>query len=813
MWSLGIVDDLWHDVRYAARVLRRDRGFTVAVILTLALGIGANTAVFSIVNAVLLRPLPYRQPDRLISVWLSPAASPNDRNPTSLPDLRDWQHDATILDGIAGYAFNRFDLSGPEGDDQARAILATATLYDVLGAAPLLGRLPRPDEENVPVVAISYRLWQRRFTGNHEVLGRRIVMNQQPYTIVGVMPPGFHYPGPDIDLWCSLYSIISSPNDNGPNLWLSGRSFRGYRVLARLAPGVTANRAESALNAIEHRLAVTFPDADAGLNVHVQSVTEEALSGVARGLWTVFGAAALILLLSCVNVAHLLLERISARTRELAVRRALGAHRNRVLRQLATESVLLGLLGGAAGIALAYGGTRVLLRLAPADIPRLENVAIDLPTLAFATAASLVAATLFGIAPVIFGWSGDVHATLRAQGKGAAGGAHGHRTRAILTTLEVAFAVVILIGAGLVLRSFKELTSSDLGVDPNGIAVAQLTAIGPRYRSNDVKVQTVDQVLANVRAIPGVIAAGASTSMPPTRIQEIEGFSVVGEPEPAPGHEPTAIYIPATAGFLSALRIPLTTGRDFDTRDNAAAPSVIIISRELARRHFAHVDPIGHQLRISGVTRTIIGVAGDATYEGVGAPPEPVVYVPFAQSPFPGVWVAIRTATLPNALVAPLRDAFRRVDPDLAMRPPEPLDVLVSESIVRPRFQAWLLSTFGGLALVLASIGIYGVVAFGVTQRLSELGIRLALGAPKRSVISTVLRGGMTPVIFGLLVGLAVAYVGSRLVAGLLYGITPTDAVTFVAVPLVLLATALVAAFVPARRASRVDPLIAIRGD
>ena len=813
MWSLGILDDLWHDVRYAARVLRRDRGFTIAVILTLALGIGANTAVFSIVNAVLLRPLPYRQPDRLISVWLATAANPTDRNPTSLPDLRDWQRDATMLDGIAGYAFNRFDLSGPEGDDQARAILATGTLYEVLGATPLLGRLPRPDEENAPVVAISYRLWKQRFAGNHEVLGRQLVMNRQPYTIVGVMPPGFHYPGPDIDLWSSLYSIISSPNDNGPNLWLTSRSLRAYRVLARLAPGVTADRAESALNAIEHRLAVTFPDADGGVNVHVKSVNEEAVSGVARGLWTVFGAAALILLLSCVNVAHLLLERISSRTRELAVRRALGAHRSRLLRQLATESVLLGLLGGAAGIALAYGAMRVLLRLAPSDIPRLENVAIDVPTLAFAIGASLVAATLFGVAPTIFGWSGDVHHTLRAQGKGASGGARGQRARALLTMLEVAFAVVILIGAGLVLRSFKELTSSNIGGDPNGIAVAQLTVAGSHYRTSDVKTQAVDRVLANVRAIPGVTAAGASTSMPPTRIQEIEGFSIVGEPEPAPGHEPTAIYIPATPGFLTALRIPVTTGRDFDARDNAAAPSVVIISHELARRHFAHVDPIGHQLQISGVTRTIVGVAGDATYEGVGASLEPVVYVPFAQSPFPGVWLAIRTATAPNALVAPLREAYRRVDPDLATRAPQPLEDLVSESIVRPRFQAWLLSTFGGLALILASIGIYGVVAFGVTQRRSELGIRLALGAPKHSVVSTVLRDGMGPVLLGLLVGLALAYAGSRVLAGLLYGITPTDAVTFAVVPLVLLVTALVAAYVPAHHAARVDPLIAIRGD
>jgi putative ABC transport system permease protein len=455
---------------------------------------------------------------------------------------------------------------------------------------------------------------------------------------------------------------------------------------------------------------------------------------------------------------------------------------------------------------------RVLLRLAPPDIPRLENVAIDLPTLGFAVAASLVAAILFGVAPSFFGWSGDLHTTLRSQGK-AGGGVHGERTRAVLTTLEVAFAVVILVGAGLMLRSFRELTTSDVGVDPRGVAVAQLTVVGPRYLANDAKTQSVEQVLANVRAIPGVTVAGASTSMPPTRYQEIEGFSVVGEPAPAPGHEPTAIYIPTTSGFFEALRIPLLAGRGFDARDAATAPPVVIITRELARRYFAHVDPIGHQLLVSGVTRTIIGVAGDAIYEGVGTPIQPIVYVPYAQSPFPGVWLAIRTSLPPNELAAPLRDAFHRVDPELASRAPQPLESLVADSIIRPRFHAWLLSTFGGLALLLACIGIYSVIAYGVTQRRSEIGIRLALGAPANSVVAGILRGGMVPVLAGLAVGLAAAFAGSRIIAGLLYGVAPTDAATFGGVGLILVVAALAAAFVPAQRAARVDPLIAIRGD
>jgi len=811
MWSLGLVDDLIHDARYTARVLRRDRGFAAAVVLTLALGIGANTAAFSIVNAVLLRPLPYRAPDRLISVWTGPVGSPSDRNPSSLPDLRDWEQQAKTVSGIAGYGFNRFDIAGNNGDYQARAIQATRSLYDILGATPLLGRLPRSDEEGAPVVSISYRLWKERFGGAGDVIGKQLVMSHQPYTIIGVMPAGFHFPSPDIDLWGTLYSIMSLPNA-AQNPWLTSRALHGYRVLARLAPGATAQQAEIELGGIERRLGAEFPEAS-GMLIHVQSVEDDAVRGVARGLWTVFGAAALILLLACVNAAHLLLERMAARTRELAVRRALGADRGRVLRQLATESVVLGLLGGVVGIAFAYLAMRALLGLAPADMPRLETVAIDLPTLGFAFGASLLAALLFGVAPALVRSDRDVHATLRAQGKGASGGIHGSRARSSLMMLEVAFAVVILVGAGLMLRSFAELTSSPLGMHPDGVVVTQLSVVGSRYQSSEAKTQAVEQVLDNIRAIPGVTVAGGSTSMPPSRIQQGEGFTVVGEPAPEPGHGPSAIFIPATRGFIETLRIAPIRGRTFDTRDNATSAPVVVISRELARRYFANTDPLGHQLLLSGVPWTIVGVVDDVVYEGVGSPIRPVVYVPYAQSPFAGVWIAMRTTVAPATLTAPLREAFHRVDPELATRAPVALESMVSESVVRPRFHAWILSSFGALALLLACVGVYGVIAYAIAQRRAELGIRIALGAPRRSVVSTVLRSGMAPVLVGLVLGLLAAIAASRIVAGLLYGIATTDALTYVVVIFVLLAAALAAGWVPARRAARVDPLIAMRGD
>jgi predicted permease len=379
--------------------------------------------------------------------------------------------------------------------------------------------------------------------------------------------------------------------------------------------------------------------------------------------------------------------------------------------------------------------------------------------------------------------------------------------------LEVAFTVIVLVGAGLMLRSFSELSSVDIGVSSTNVVIAQVGLVGSRYRAPAEQARAVDQLLSNVRAIPGVTSAGGSTSMPPARIQQGQSFTVVGQPAPTAGHEPTAIYIPATPGFLEALSIPLIRGRALETRDDASAPAVVLISRELARRYFADVDPIGHELSLGGVPHTIIGVTGDASYEGVGMPMTPVVYVPFAQSPFAGVWLAIRTTLGPSTLAGSLRDALHRVDPDLPLRQPRTLESLIAESIVRPRFNTWLLSTFGGLALLLASIGIYSVIAFAVTQRRAEIGIRLALGASPRSVVSTILRAGMGPVLLGLVFGFAMAFAGARILTGLLYGIPPTDSVTFGLVALVLLATALLAGFMPARRAARVDPVIAMRGD
>ena len=808
MWSLGWFDDVLLDVRYAARVLRRDAIATVAIITTLALGIGANAALFAVVNAVLLRPLPYGQPERLVSVWTSPVGSPDDRNPVSYPDLMDWRASARSFESMAAIIFNRFDLDGPEGAETARAAIGTRDLAMVLQARPVLGRLPSPDDERLPVVAISHRLWMNRYGGSPSVVGRTLLMNEQPFTIVGVMPAGFHYPTADIDLWTSFAPIRATDAPNRDNPWITSRGMHGYRVVGRLRAGVTRDAAEAELNQIERRLGETYPD-DRGTRIYTQQVSDDAVRNVREPLWIMLGAAGLLLFLACVNIAHLTLVRTSARAREIAVRRALGAGRGRVARQRLSESLLLGVVGGAVGVGVAVFATRLFTRLSPADIPRLENVHVDGATLVFALIASLVTSLLFGLAPTFVAWHGDLQSPLREQGRG--GAAIGARLRDALTAIEVAFALMLLIGGGLMVRSFAAVSSIDLGIRAEHSLSFGITLPTVRYPDNTARAAAVDRILQRVRALPGVVVAGASTSLPPTHIQQISGFTIDGAAEPEPGRGPTAIYIPATPGFLSALSIPLDGGRLFDATDDAQAPPVAIVTRGGVERYFKNTDPIGRAITMEGVSRRIIGVVGDAVYQGPTAAVVPQVYVPFAQSAFPGVWFAVKTTSDDAAIYSAIRDAVRSVDQRLDARTLRTMDAVIGDSVVRPRFQAWLLGTFGLLALALAATGIYGIVAYGVARRTGELGVRAALGATPGRLLALVLRGGLAPVLIGIAIGLVAASLGARLIAGSLYGVTPVDVTTYATVSALLVGVAIVASVIPARRAARVDPMVALR--
>ncbi|HEY4304511.1 MAG TPA: ABC transporter permease [Gemmatimonadaceae bacterium] len=813
MWTLGWLDDLLLDVRYAARVLRRDAIATTAIIATLALGIGANAALFAVVNAVLLRSLPYGNPDRLVSIWTAPVGSPNDRNPSSYPDLNDWRTMSHSFESIGAVAFNRYELTGAEGTDAARAAVGTRDLATVLNARPVLGRMPTPDDERDRVVTISHRLWMNRYHGASDVVGRTVALSEQPFTIIGVMPAGFHYPTPDIDLWTSFAPIAepgapaSAPARDNP--WITSRSVHAYRVVGRLRAGVTLAAAEAELNDIQRRLARMYPD-DRGVRLHVEAVSADAVRDVRRPLWIMLGAASVLLVLACVNIAHLTLVRTAARAREIAVRRALGANRGRVARQLLSESLLLGLAGGAVGVVVAVFATGLFIRLSPSDVPRLETVHVDGATLLFALAASLVTTVLFGLTPTVLTWRADLQSPLREHGRGAGTGV-GVRLRDALTAIEVAFALMLLIGGGLMVRSFVAVSSVDLGVRTAHTVSFSIGLPKVRYADNTSRVTAVDRMLSGVRALAGVVDAGAATSLPPIRIQQISGFSIDGDPAPEVGHQPEAIYIPATPGFITALSIPLDRGRRFDVSDDAKAQPVAIITRGVAQRYFKHHDPLGRLIQLEGATRRIVGVVGDAVYQGATTAAVPQIYVPFAQASFPGVWFAVKTNDDASATLAQIRDVIHSVDPRLDPRELRTMDDVVSDSVVRPRFQAWLLGAFGLLALALAASGIYGIVAYGVARRTAEIGVRVALGATPASIVGLVLREGLTAVLVGLAIGLIAASLGARALTGLLYGVAPVDAFTYAGVSGILVAVAAAASLIPARRAARVDPMTALR--
>jgi predicted permease len=574
--------------------------------------------------------------------------------------------------------------------------------------------------------------------------------------------------------------------------------------------------AEQEMNEIMDQLGEEYPTNAAGTDIRLQSIGDEAsVRDVKRALWLMLGAAALVLLLACANVAHLMLARVSTRVREIAIRRALGAHRGRVIRQLLTESLMLGGIGGATGLIVAVFSVRLFVLLSPADIPRLEIVAVDGAAIAFAVALSIVTAAIFGVAPAIVAWRSSMDASMREQGRSTTS-AHTGRLRSVLTAAEVAFALVLLVGAGLMMRSFTGMLNTDPGFRAADAFAFQIVLPLSRYPLPQDRTVGAQRVVDAITRVPGVQTVGAGTSLPPSRMQQGQTFSIAGEPRPERGREPVATYVTATADFHKALGIPLVAGRGFTRDDDDVTRSgrVLIINEELAQRHFPSRDAVGQRLLLGGDSSwVIVGVVGDVQYQGLASDVQPTVYVPWGQHNFAGAFVVVRTTGSMQAVMNAMDDVLHGVDPQMNARELRPLVDVIGENMVRPRFQTWLLGTFGALALTLAAIGIYGVIAYGVAQRASEIGLRLAIGAPENSVIRLLLRRTMVPVIVGLLIGVAGALAASRVMQSMLVDVSPTDLPTFVAMTALLATVAMVAAFIPTIRATRGNPTAALRGD
>ncbi|HET7457335.1 MAG TPA: ABC transporter permease [Gemmatimonadaceae bacterium] len=798
------MDSLLQDLRFAVRGLLRRPGFTAAVVATLALGIGANAAIFSVVNAVLLRPLPYADPDRLVMVW---GRYPDfGRTGTSLPDFIDWRAGATTFQQMAALHDVVFNLTGDGEPEQVKGYRVTANFFPTLGVSPALGRAFRAEEERVggddDVVILSHGLWQRRFGGRRDVVGRTVQLSGRPFTVIGVAPADFRFRG-DAALWAPMRADTTMP-----------RRSEYLDVFGRLKPGVTVRQAQGEMNGVLRRLGEQYPETNSRLTPEVISMKEDFVGKVRPALIVFSGAVGLVLLIACANVANLLLARAAAREREVAVRVALGAGGGRLVRQLLTESVVVALLGAAVGLVLAVWGVSALRAGSAELLPRLGEVRVDLPVVGLALVLAVVTGLLFGIAPALRLAHGDVHESLKDGARGAAGGAV-TRLRNALVLGEVAVAVVLLVGAGLLVRSFERLNRVDPGFDARHLLTYGVVL--PRAKYADVKTTPAvyERLLERTRAIPGVQGVAVSNDLPMQGAGYVT-FSVDGrESKPGEDVQPFAV----SPDYFKVLGVPLRSGRVFTTGDVDGAPLVAVVNQEMVRKVFDGRDPIGRRITFGDPADTasrwytVVGVVGDVAQEGLTAKPYAQMYRPLAQVPSRNVWVAMRTAGDPMAAAPAARQALKSIDAELPLNDLQTMDQRIARDIAQPRVSVALLGVFSGIALLLAAVGIYGVVSYTVAQRTREIGIRMALGARPEGVLGLVVRQGLAPVVAGVVVGLAGALAATRLMHSLLYGVSATDPLTFAVVAVFLTVVALAATFIPARRATRVNPVLALRSE
>ncbi len=794
------------DIRYALRSLRHHPVFTLTAVLTLALGIGANTAIFSAVNSVLLRPLPYPEPDRLVTIWgFHPSIG---RESASLPDFLDWRRDARSFSGMMAWANTQFTVTGTGEPEVVNGALVTVNYFRVLGARVPVGRDFRQEEERSGagrVAVLSDGYWQREFGGRADAIGRRIILGGQPYTIVGVGAVGPALPDP-VDVWAPLTTDT-----------VQGRRNDFLQVIGRLAPGVDLRHAEDEMTTIARRLEREYPNSNAGWGINLVGLQERIVGEVRPSLLVFMGAVGLVLLIACANVANLMLARVASREREVTIRAALGASRRRLVRQLLTESVLLALAGGALGLAVAVWGVSGFRALAPGALPRLDEIEVNGGALAFALALSLATGLLFGVVPAMRILRYDLRAGLTEGGRTLAGPRSAGRTRSALVLAEVALASVLLVGAALLLTSFVRLQRTDPGFTSHGVLTARVTLPRSRYDDPERQVAFADALLDRVRPLPGVAVAAVGSDAPIGDGPPYWSFSVAGVDQPPPEVVQDAVIYRATPDYFRAFKLPLVRGRWFEAADRGDAAPVALVSEALARRYWPSGDPVGARITFgdpadsTSVWMTIVGVVGDVRQDGAMSPAYPQIYVPFAQLSSRSMLVVLRTAGDPLALAPAVKQALAAVDPSLALGRVATMDDRVADTLARPRVNALLLAGFAASALMLAALGIYGVIAYSMIQRTRELGIRMALGARAEDVLRLVLRQGMAPVLAGLALGLGGAAVASRVLRGLLYGVASTDPATYLAVAVFLSAVALVASYLPARKASLADPVDALR--
>jgi putative ABC transport system permease protein len=811
---------LFQDVRYAIRQLRKNPAFAAVAVVTLALGIGANTAIFSVVNGVLLKPLQFRDPDRLVRVWHVPPAKsfPGMTQFTVSPaNYLDWEKQNHVFAQMTIYSYRGFTLTSGDRPERVDACAVSAGFFQTLGVQPLLGRVLLPEEDqpgHSNVVVLSYRFWQERFASNRDLVNHEIALDGQKFLVAGVMPPSFRQPD-----YAQMWTPMAWSDQD--------RTVRGehhYIVIARLKPGTDVKAAQAEMDTISHRLEQLYPDDDKGWGAVVVPLHEDMVSDVRPAMLILLGAVACVLLIACVNIANLILARGFSRQKEIAIRTAMGASSARILRQALTESVVLALVGGALGLTCAPSGIRLIMAFLADKVPASVNVRIDAGVLGFTAAISMLTGLLSGLLPALRMARSNVSQTLK-QGLGrTASDAGGARTRSALVVSEVALSLALLVGAGLMIRSFQLLYKVDPGFDPHNLLTASISVTQNKFPTPALTISFYEQVMQHVRALPAVESAGLIDDLPLNMEGSNQPIAIEGRPTLAMADQPEVDVRLISTGYMKTLRIPVLRGRDFNEDDVAGRPGAILISASMAQRFWPGEDALGKRLTMTffpGIVREVVGIVADVKLEGLDQTrPAVVIYMPLDQItvPVPGGWsslsmsLAVRTSAGHTAGIASaVENAVHQVDAGIPLRDILSMDEIVASSVSQQRFNMLLLGTFAALALALAAIGIYSVLSYSVRRRINEIGIRMALGARLSDVLRMVIVEGMKPTLLGLILGVIVALAFGRIMSSLLYGVSSGDPLTFLAVGALLIMVALLACVVPALRATKIDPMMALR--
>jgi putative ABC transport system permease protein len=816
---------LLQDVRYGIRMLLKNPGITFVVILALALSVGANTAIFSVVNAVLLRPLPFHEADQL--VFLNETSKVMDDISISYPNFTDWRNQNTVFEKIGVYNRSSYNLTGAGEAERMVTGQVSADLFSALRVNAALGRVFTNEEDQpggTPVVVLSYSLWQRRFGGQASILNQSLTLNNKSYQVIGVMPQGYAYPS-RVEMWVPVGQLSDQPS------WQQRGNHPGLYGIARLKPGVTLAQAKAEMDNIGANLEKQYNDSNAGNGVRVRPLLEIFVSDIRRALWVLFAAVGFVLLIACANIANLLLARSTSRQKEMAIRAAMGAGRWRIARQLLTESVLLSLVGGILGLLLARWGIDLILYISPDAIPRAHEIGINWQILAFTIGLSFLTGILFGLVPALQAGIVDVNETLKETGRGVT---RKHWLRSSLVVVEVASTLVLLIGAGLLIRSFYRLQQVNPGFSYEHLTSFSVALPQKKYATAEQRADFYQRLLENIRSIPGVQATAAASGLPLGNNGWQTSFVIEGQPLPPRNQTPLMEACLVTPDYFRAMNIPLLRGRYFTERDDRsslagrdlskldenqreiAALNSIVIDQEFARRYWREEDPVGKRIKLGtdedAPALTVLGVVGRVKMEGLNQDSNRVQgYFPFQQIPNGGMTVIIKGASDPNQLISAVRQQVKAIDPDQPIYGIRTMDEIRAESVASERLNLTLLSIFAGIALVLAIVGIYGVMSYSVTQRTHEIGIRLAIGAQSRDVFRMILRQGMTLALIGIGIGLVGALVLTRLMTTMLFGVEPTDPVTFAVIAALLTGVALLACYLPGRRAMKVDPVVSLR--